>query len=89
MLMAFFDRLAQETEQEKVNFRFVLALILMRKRRLKYDSSRTDSGNEVWRLRVVGGDGEFVDVINPHLDEGQVDELSSQVGQILQVELQE
>ena len=89
MLMAFFQRLAEETEQEKINFRFVLTLILMRKRRLKYDSSKVDSGNEVWHLRVVGGDGEFVDVINPHLDEGQVDELSSQVGQILQVDLQE
>ena len=32
MLMAFFERLEKETEQEKVNFRFVLALILMRKR---------------------------------------------------------
>ncbi len=89
MLMAFFERLAEETEPEKINFRFVLALILMRKRRLKYDSSKTDGGNEVWRLRVVGRDSEFADVINPRLDEGQVDELSSQVGQILQVELQE
>ena len=33
MLMAFFDRLAKETEQEKINFRFVLTLVLMRKRR--------------------------------------------------------
>ena len=33
MLMAFFERLAQETDQEKINFRFVLTLILMRKRR--------------------------------------------------------
>ena len=41
MLMAFFERLAEETEQEKINFRFVLALVLMRKRRLKYDSSKT------------------------------------------------
>jgi hypothetical protein len=37
MLMAFFERLAPETDPEKVSFRFVLALVLMRKRRLKYD----------------------------------------------------
>ena len=36
MLMAFFERLTDETEAERLNFRFVLALILMRKRRLKY-----------------------------------------------------
>ena len=54
MLMSFFERLANEVEQEKVNFRFVLALVLMRKRRLKYDSTRTDGDSEIWRLRVVG-----------------------------------
>lgn len=88
MLMAFFERLAGETAQEKINFRFVLALILMRKRRLKYDSSKTDGETEVWRLRVVGGDRDYVDVVNPHLDEEQIAQLQSQMGEILQVELQ-
>lgn len=86
MLMAFFERLGQETEQEKINFRFVLALILMRKRRLKYDSSKTEQGNEIWRLRVTG-DTQIADVINPHLDQEQISQLSSQLGQILQVGL--
>jgi len=86
MLMVFFERLAVETEQEKVNFRFVLALILMRKRRLKYDSTKTEDGKEIWRLRVVG-ENEYVDVFNPQLDEEQIGQLSSQIGQILQVEL--
>ncbi|MHC4214027.1 MAG: hypothetical protein ACYSWP_11705 [Planctomycetota bacterium] len=87
MLVSFFERLAQEMEPEKVNFRFVLALILMRKRRLKYDSTKNQGGNEIWRLRVVGGDKNFVEVLNPQLDEEQISELSSQVGEILQVEL--
>ncbi|MHC4692492.1 MAG: hypothetical protein ACYS67_07110 [Planctomycetota bacterium] len=87
MLMAFFERLAGEGEQEKINFRFVLTLVLMRKRRLKYDSSRTEDGKEIWRLRIAGSDKEFVEVINPHLDEEQIEQLSSQVGQILQVDL--
>jgi len=87
MLMAFFDRLEQETEEEKINFRFVLALILMRKRRLKYDSSKIEDGREVWRLRIVGGDKQFVEVTNPNLNEEQIEELSLQLSQILQVEL--
>ena len=86
MLMAFFERLAEETEQEKVNFRFVLALILMRKRRLKYDGTKTDDGREIWRLRVVG-EGVFAEVPNPHLDEEQIEQLSSQIGQILHADL--
>lgn len=87
MLMAFFERLAGENGQEKINFRFVLALVLMRKRRLKYDSSRTEDGREIWRLRIAGGDKEFVELVNPHLDEEQIEQLSSQIGQILQVDL--
>ena len=87
MLMAFFERLAEETEQEKINFRFVLALILMRKRRLKYDSSKVEDDKEIWRLRIVGSDKEFVEMINPRLDEEQIGQLSSQIGQILRVDL--
>jgi len=86
MLMAFFERLGKETEQEKINFRFVLALILMRKRRLKYDSSKIEDDKEIWRLRIAG-EKQFVEVINPHLDEEQIEQLSSQISQILQVEL--
>jgi len=87
MLMAFFERLGRETEQEKINFRFVLTLVLMRKRRLKYDSSQTEGEKEVWRLRVVGSDKDFVNVVNPQLEEEQIEQLSSQIGEILQVEL--
>ena len=86
MLMAFFERLAEETEQEKINFRFVLALILMRKRRLKYDSTKTEGDKEIWHLKVMG-EKQFVEVINPHLDEEQIEQLSSQLSQILQADL--
>ncbi|MBM4026309.1 MAG: hypothetical protein FJ280_13040 [Planctomycetes bacterium] len=86
MLMAFFERLAPETDAEKVSFRFVLALVLMRKRRLKYDSTRMDGPCEIWRLRVTG-EKDPVEVVNPHLDESQIETLTSQIGQILQADL--
>ena len=86
MLMAFFERLEKETEQERVNFRFVLALILMRKRILKYDETKNVDDQELWRLRIVG-EKQFVEVINPHLDEEQIEQLSSQIGEILQTDL--
>jgi hypothetical protein len=86
MLMAFFDRLAEETDPDKVNFRFVLAMILMRKRRLKYDSTKMQNGNEIWCLRIVG-EKQIVEVVNPHLNEEQIEQLSSQIGQILQTDL--
>ncbi|MHC4123395.1 MAG: hypothetical protein ACYSSI_07465 [Planctomycetota bacterium] len=86
MLMAFFERLAEETEQEKINFRFVITLVLMRKRKLKYDSTEMKDDKEIWKLRVVG-DKQIVEVENPHLAEEQIGELTSQIGQILQVDL--
>jgi hypothetical protein len=86
MLMTFFERLEKETGQEKIDFRFVLALILMRKRLLKYDGTKTDDNKEIWQLRITG-DKQIVDVINPHLDEEQIEKLSSQIGQILQTDL--
>jgi len=86
MLMAFFERLADETEPERINFRFVLALVLMRKKRLKYDSTRTDKGKEIWRLRVTG-EKRLVEALNPRLTEEQIEQLSSQISEILQVEM--
>lgn len=86
MLMTFFDRLANEAEPERISFRFVLALILMRKRKLKYDSSRNEDGKEIWRLKLVGQDS-FVDVTDPLLSEEQIEQLTSQIGQILRADL--
>lgn len=89
MLMTFFERLGNETDQEKVNFRFVLTLILMRKKLLKYDEGRTEDGKEIWRLRIPGDKsaGNTVEVVNPHLDEEQIEQLSSQIGEILHTDL--
>lgn len=86
MLMAFFERLAEETAEEKLNFRFVLTLVLMRKRKLKYMHHVMEEGREVWHMRVAG-EGRMVTVVNPELTEDKIEELSSQIGQIMQVEL--
>ncbi len=86
MLMTFFERLAEETDREKINFRFVLTLVLMRKRILKYDSSELKDGREIWNLRVTG-EKRMVEVADPHLAEDEIEQLSSQIGQILQIDM--
>ena len=88
MLMTFFDRLAEETDPEKLNFRFVLTLVLMRKRKLKYDACEDKDGQEVWTLKVTAQD-RTADVVNPHLTEDQIESLSAQMGQILQTDFEE
>ena len=57
----------------------------MRKRILKYDSSKTEDGKEIWTVKIAGRD-ETAQVINPKLTEDKIEQLSEQLGQILQVE---
>ena len=87
MLMAFFERLASETDQNKIDLRFVLMLVLMRKRLLKYLGSRVDNGVEIWKLKNMQSKDE-VEVVNPALAEDKIEQLSEQIGQIMQGELE-
>jgi hypothetical protein len=86
VLCELFERLASTTEPAKLNFRFVLGLILMRKRMIVYESTRVEDGKEIWKVRFKGKDDEM-DLINPKLDEQQVMEVSQQLGEILNEEL--
>lgn len=86
ILVNFFERLAEETEEIKVNFRFVLALILMRKRRLKYEDTVIVAGKEIWRMRFVRETNTH-EVINPQLDDAQIDAVSQELSSILHGEV--
>jgi len=82
VLCDLFERLATASEAAKLNFRFVLGLILMRKRLLNYESSEQRDGNDWWVVRLKGRDYEL-EMLNPHLGEAQVAEVSTQLGEIL------
>jgi hypothetical protein len=86
VLCDLFERLADASEPSKINFRFVLGLILMRKRRIVYETSRTKGEMEIWSVRFRGRDDQL-DLINPKLNEQQVAEVSTQLGEILNEEL--
>jgi hypothetical protein len=86
VLCDLFERLSDAAEAAKINFRFVLGLILMRKRLLVYESSHLESGREFWSVRIKGRE-QIIDVVNPKLSEEQVGEVSGQLGQILSGEM--
>ena len=86
VLCDLFERLKDTTEPPKLNFRFVLGLILMRKKMLVYENSRGEDGKDIWVVRFKGKE-ETLDLLNPQLDEAQVAEVSQQLGQILNEEL--
>jgi hypothetical protein len=86
VLCDLFERLKETEEPSKLNFRFVLGLILMRKKMLIYDQSRSDDGKDIWVMHFKGRE-EKLDLLNPRLNEAQVAEVSQQLGQILNEEL--
>lgn len=86
VLVNFFERLAQEKDNLKLNFRFVLTLILMRKRLVKYIDTKIVDGKEIWTVQLMA-DKNMHDVINPHLNDEQIEEVSKELSVILQGEL--
>ncbi|MAX25185.1 MAG: hypothetical protein CMJ19_11845 [Phycisphaeraceae bacterium] len=99
VLMNLLLRLADETQPQRQAFRFVIALILMRKKLLRYDkSAKQEDGTEVWTMTpkmdvAKGHMGKWdeknkLQIIDPHLDEDQIQQVSDQLGQILEGELE-
>lgn len=99
VLLNLLMRLADETQPQRQAFRFVIALILMRKKLLRYDKSqKLDDGTECWtmtpKLDVTKGhmgkwdEKNKLSIIDPHLDEDQIQQVSDQLGQILEAELE-
>lgn len=109
VLLNLLRRMADTTDPQRQAFRFVLCLILMRKKLVRYDRTERrdveadgDSGDEAvtedwWiitpKLDVSKGPlgkwhpDESLEVLDPHLDEAQVLQVTEQLGEILQAEL--
>jgi hypothetical protein len=82
LLLDCFQRLADQLEPERVNFRFVLALLLMRRRRFKFEETRTEDGQEVLYLRC-NQTGARYRVVNPNLPEEEMASVQQDVFQAL------
>ncbi|MBK9118730.1 MAG: hypothetical protein IPM18_03890 [Phycisphaerales bacterium] len=78
----FFERLASATDPQQLQFRFVLALLLWRKRILKFECSRATPDGELWEFITVRS-GVVHQVVHPALDEAQLDRLSEQLEDLL------
>ena len=82
ILAHFFLRLADQSEPLRLQFRFVLALILLRKRLLRYEETTIEDGREIWRMTLTL-DKTTHQVVNPHLTDDQIEGVSSQLSAIL------
>jgi hypothetical protein len=82
LLLDCFQRLEGQAEPDKVNFRYVVALLLMRRRRLKFEEVRTAGGEETLCLRCARTRTRY-EVVNPRLTEGQMAAVQEEVLKVL------
>lgn len=88
VLVNLFTRLADEEDEFKIRFRFVLALLLMRKRLLKYEQTMRDGEREHWQMRSVKDPSGGVHLVeNPQLSDAQIEAVSAQLRAILAGEM--
>jgi len=91
VLMDLLMRLGTQDQSEKQAFRYVLSLVLMRKKLLRYEGCEkrlAESGQELewWQMKLRGTD-QTIDVLNPQLDDAEIQQVTEQLGQILETEL--
>jgi hypothetical protein len=81
MLFECFNRLEGQIDPGRINFRYVVALLLMRRKRLKFAGALTKEGREVLHLRDARSGAEY-EVVNPGLTD---DEMASVQEEVLNV----
>ena len=83
LLINFFKRLEGHEQEDRINFRFVLALILMRKRVLDYKSTIEQDGHEIWQMKFNKED-EIHEVIDPGMDDERIASVSESLGEVME-----
>lgn len=82
MLLDCFQRLEGQAEPNRINFRYVVALLLMRRKRLKFEEARVEAGQELLQLRDARS-GTMFQVINPRLTEEAMAAVQEEVFKVL------
>ncbi|MBI3462223.1 MAG: hypothetical protein HY000_04065 [Planctomycetes bacterium] len=82
VVVEFFERLAGAEDATKLNFRYILALLLLRKKILKLTHVVHEEAREILVLRASAGATEHR-VVNPGLTEPQLEAVQAEVDKIL------
>jgi hypothetical protein len=85
-IFGIFERLENADQPAQVQLRFVLALLLWRKKVLRLEGTTATDGQEAWEFVVVQT-GAAQRVVRPDLDEQQLEQLSTQLESLLAGEI--
>ena len=77
-----FHKLADQLEPSKVNFRYVVTLLLMRRKRFKLEATRREGDEERLVVRDVHNGAQY-EVTNPRLDEEAMSQVQDEVFKVL------
>ena len=82
LLEECFQRLQGQAESSRVNFRYVVALLLMRRKRFRYEASLMENGIEKMTLRCLRTN-EKHEVVNPRLNDDEMTQVQEEVFNVL------
>jgi hypothetical protein len=82
LLMECFERLAEDSDPARVQFRYVLALLLLRRKRLKFEDVQRKGDVDCLRLKCPRNGNEY-EVLDPRLAEADVGRVQDEVFRLL------
>lgn len=85
VLLDLFERLEDDGDEQRQAFRFVLGLILLRRRKLRMIERENSDEGVRWVFKRVGGgeDAPLYRVLDPQLDESDSEDIAEQLTEIL------
>jgi hypothetical protein len=82
LLLDCFHRLEGQTEPHQLNFRYVVTLLLMRRKLFRFEDARPAKGRETLVVRSVR-DRKTYEVVNPRLTEEEILAVQDEVFKVL------
>ena len=88
-LLELFDRLEGDDRPQRIGYRWLLCLVLLRKRLLRHVRVDRDGDAERWLVQRRGADESVppIAVANPKLRDEDLQELAEHLGEVMQSEL--
>ncbi|MBO6512814.1 MAG: hypothetical protein JJ974_02465 [Phycisphaerales bacterium] len=85
-----FEQLGEATDDKQIAFRYLLTLMLMRKKKIELEGmiAATEDSPSLLKVRqrVKGGGGPVFEVIDPKLDDEAIAEAIEELGQVMNIE---
>ncbi|MFO0935932.1 MAG: hypothetical protein U0798_05380 [Gemmataceae bacterium] len=83
LLLDCFQRLSDAVEPNQLRFRYVVALLLMRRKRMKFEDAKRDAADrDVLVIRDTRG-GERFEIVDPRMTDAEMVDVQNEVFQML------